>query len=231
MRLEEVPELTLPIIKPNRDYFCQYCDKVWTLPFLTTCMGLSPDILMTLRSPRWLLLLLTHRKTIAVCPWAKRLEPLLKIVAIWLFLHSAFKSTDYILNIICIYKNQYIEFYIIYILFLINLYHVYLVLYLFRCIKVPVKGRRTFWRTTLGQNCLPASVSCVLPGRGSLTPCWAHTPSWRALSLLHLCAARTVPNSTAARYSHYWDSMCVNLYGFMCTNVSLFLDEDGPAHP
>uniref|UniRef100_A0A8C1LEI4 PR domain zinc finger protein 10 n=1 Tax=Cyprinus carpio TaxID=7962 RepID=A0A8C1LEI4_CYPCA len=30
MRLEEVPELTLPIIKPNRDYFCQYCDKVWT---------------------------------------------------------------------------------------------------------------------------------------------------------------------------------------------------------
>uniref|UniRef100_A0A8C2CED4 PR domain zinc finger protein 10 n=1 Tax=Cyprinus carpio TaxID=7962 RepID=A0A8C2CED4_CYPCA len=27
MRLEEVPELTLPIIKPNRDYFCQYCDK------------------------------------------------------------------------------------------------------------------------------------------------------------------------------------------------------------
>lgn len=29
MRLEEVPELTLPIIKPNRDYFCQYCDKVY----------------------------------------------------------------------------------------------------------------------------------------------------------------------------------------------------------
>ncbi|KAG5844552.1 hypothetical protein ANANG_G00163700 [Anguilla anguilla] len=29
MRIEEVPELTLPIIKPNRDYFCQYCDKVY----------------------------------------------------------------------------------------------------------------------------------------------------------------------------------------------------------
>uniref|UniRef100_A0A8C2T6C7 PR domain zinc finger protein 10 n=1 Tax=Coturnix japonica TaxID=93934 RepID=A0A8C2T6C7_COTJA len=28
MKIEEVPELTLPIIKPNRDYFCQYCDKV-----------------------------------------------------------------------------------------------------------------------------------------------------------------------------------------------------------
>uniref|UniRef100_A0A8C0WS32 PR domain zinc finger protein 10 n=1 Tax=Castor canadensis TaxID=51338 RepID=A0A8C0WS32_CASCN len=27
MKIEEVPELTLPIIKPNRDYFCQYCDK------------------------------------------------------------------------------------------------------------------------------------------------------------------------------------------------------------
>lgn len=31
MRIEEVPELTLPIIKPNRDYFCQYCDKVCTI--------------------------------------------------------------------------------------------------------------------------------------------------------------------------------------------------------
>uniref|UniRef100_A0A8C3PL48 PR domain zinc finger protein 10 n=1 Tax=Calidris pygmaea TaxID=425635 RepID=A0A8C3PL48_9CHAR len=30
MKIEEVPELTLPIIKPNRDYFCQYCDKVQT---------------------------------------------------------------------------------------------------------------------------------------------------------------------------------------------------------
>ncbi|XP_023139354.2 PR domain zinc finger protein 10 [Amphiprion ocellaris] len=29
MRIEDVPELTLPIIKPNRDYFCQYCDKVY----------------------------------------------------------------------------------------------------------------------------------------------------------------------------------------------------------
>ncbi|CAM9239362.1 unnamed protein product, partial [Lampetra fluviatilis] len=29
MPLAEVPELTLPIIKPNRDYFCQYCDKVY----------------------------------------------------------------------------------------------------------------------------------------------------------------------------------------------------------
>uniref|UniRef100_A0A4W6CDM1 PR domain zinc finger protein 10 n=1 Tax=Lates calcarifer TaxID=8187 RepID=A0A4W6CDM1_LATCA len=27
MRIDDVPELTLPIIKPNRDYFCQYCDK------------------------------------------------------------------------------------------------------------------------------------------------------------------------------------------------------------
>lgn len=30
MRIDDVPELTLPIIKPNRDYFCQYCDKVCT---------------------------------------------------------------------------------------------------------------------------------------------------------------------------------------------------------
>uniref|UniRef100_A0A8C4DHF2 PR domain zinc finger protein 10 n=1 Tax=Dicentrarchus labrax TaxID=13489 RepID=A0A8C4DHF2_DICLA len=29
MRIDDVPELTLPIIKPNRDYFCQYCDKVF----------------------------------------------------------------------------------------------------------------------------------------------------------------------------------------------------------
>lgn len=29
MKIEEVPELTRPIIKPNRDYLCQYCDKVW----------------------------------------------------------------------------------------------------------------------------------------------------------------------------------------------------------
>nr|XP_032800057.1 PR domain zinc finger protein 10-like [Petromyzon marinus]XP_032800058.1 PR domain zinc finger protein 10-like [Petromyzon marinus] len=29
MPLAEVPELTLPIIKPNRDYYCQYCDKVY----------------------------------------------------------------------------------------------------------------------------------------------------------------------------------------------------------
>ncbi|XP_043937019.1 PR domain zinc finger protein 10 isoform X2 [Protopterus annectens] len=29
MRIDEVPELTLPIIKPNRDYFCQYCEKVY----------------------------------------------------------------------------------------------------------------------------------------------------------------------------------------------------------
>ncbi|KAG9464272.1 hypothetical protein GDO78_020211 [Eleutherodactylus coqui] len=29
MKIEEVPELTLPIIKPNRDYFCQYCEKVY----------------------------------------------------------------------------------------------------------------------------------------------------------------------------------------------------------
>ncbi len=28
MRIDDVPELTLPIIKPNRDYFCQSCDKV-----------------------------------------------------------------------------------------------------------------------------------------------------------------------------------------------------------
>ncbi|XP_061733838.1 PR domain zinc finger protein 10 [Nerophis ophidion] len=29
MHVNDVPELTLPIIKPNRDYFCQYCDKVY----------------------------------------------------------------------------------------------------------------------------------------------------------------------------------------------------------
>ncbi|XP_057695884.1 PR domain zinc finger protein 10-like isoform X1 [Corythoichthys intestinalis] len=29
MRINDVPELTLPIIKPNRDYYCQYCDKVY----------------------------------------------------------------------------------------------------------------------------------------------------------------------------------------------------------
>ncbi|XP_077466815.1 PR domain zinc finger protein 10 isoform X2 [Stigmatopora argus] len=29
MRVNDVPELTLPIIKPNRDYYCQYCDKVY----------------------------------------------------------------------------------------------------------------------------------------------------------------------------------------------------------
>ncbi|KAG7255844.1 LOW QUALITY PROTEIN: hypothetical protein CRUP_035731 [Coryphaenoides rupestris] len=29
MRIDDVPELTLPIIKPNRDYLCQYCDKVY----------------------------------------------------------------------------------------------------------------------------------------------------------------------------------------------------------
>lgn len=34
MKIEEVPELTLPIIKPNRDYFCQYCDKVKSKIFL-----------------------------------------------------------------------------------------------------------------------------------------------------------------------------------------------------
>ncbi|KAM9297037.1 LOW QUALITY PROTEIN: PR domain zinc finger protein 10 [Gastrophryne carolinensis] len=29
MKIEEVPELNLPIIKPNRDYYCQYCEKVY----------------------------------------------------------------------------------------------------------------------------------------------------------------------------------------------------------
>uniref|UniRef100_A0A6I8R1A9 PR domain zinc finger protein 10 n=1 Tax=Xenopus tropicalis TaxID=8364 RepID=A0A6I8R1A9_XENTR len=29
MKIDEVPELTLPIIKPNRDYYCQYCEKVY----------------------------------------------------------------------------------------------------------------------------------------------------------------------------------------------------------
>ncbi|MEE6511614.1 hypothetical protein FKM82_018261 [Ascaphus truei] len=29
MKVDEVPELTLPIIKPNRDYYCQYCEKVY----------------------------------------------------------------------------------------------------------------------------------------------------------------------------------------------------------
>ncbi|KAI8484193.1 PR domain zinc finger protein 10 [Branchiostoma belcheri] len=28
-RPESIPELALPIIKPNRDYFCQYCEKVY----------------------------------------------------------------------------------------------------------------------------------------------------------------------------------------------------------
>ena len=26
--LESVPELNLPILKANKDYYCQYCDKV-----------------------------------------------------------------------------------------------------------------------------------------------------------------------------------------------------------
>lgn len=43
MRIEEVPELTLPIIKPNRDYFCQYCDKV-----CTTCLFLTSVLLVYL---------------------------------------------------------------------------------------------------------------------------------------------------------------------------------------
>lgn len=43
MRLEEVPELTLPIIKPNRDYFCQYCDKVWTLSAHECSTGVVHD--------------------------------------------------------------------------------------------------------------------------------------------------------------------------------------------
>lgn len=34
MRIDDVPELTLPIIKPNRDYFCQYCDKVCVFDLL-----------------------------------------------------------------------------------------------------------------------------------------------------------------------------------------------------
>lgn len=87
---------------------------------------------------------------------------------------------------------------------------------------MPVRGRPTFWRTTPGQNCPPASGSCVRPSRESLTPCWAHTRSWPAPSPLHRCAARTVPNSTAARYcTAINDMVCVNLYGFMCPNVYL----------
>ncbi len=43
MRLEDVPELTLPIIKPNRDYFCQYCDKVWTLSAHVWSAGVLHD--------------------------------------------------------------------------------------------------------------------------------------------------------------------------------------------
>lgn len=39
MKIEEVPELTLPIIKPNRDYFCQYCDKVTEPPAVCVCWG------------------------------------------------------------------------------------------------------------------------------------------------------------------------------------------------
>ncbi len=57
-------------------------------------------ILTTLWTSHWLQLLLTHRKTIAVCPRAKRLEPPLKIVSTWLFLHSAFMSTVSLLKLI-----------------------------------------------------------------------------------------------------------------------------------
>lgn len=39
MKIEEVPELTLPIIKPNRDYFCQYCDKVREAPRSARSVG------------------------------------------------------------------------------------------------------------------------------------------------------------------------------------------------
>lgn len=41
MRIDEVPELTLPIIKPNRDYFCQYCDKVLAALPTNTLIGSS----------------------------------------------------------------------------------------------------------------------------------------------------------------------------------------------
>lgn len=44
MRIDEVPELTLPIIKPNRDYFCQYCDKVSYALWLCVCV-VSQDTL------------------------------------------------------------------------------------------------------------------------------------------------------------------------------------------
>ena len=38
MSIDDVPELTLPIIKPNRDYFCQYCDKVRQSPRTILCI-------------------------------------------------------------------------------------------------------------------------------------------------------------------------------------------------
>uniref|UniRef100_A0A8D3D115 PR domain zinc finger protein 10 n=1 Tax=Scophthalmus maximus TaxID=52904 RepID=A0A8D3D115_SCOMX len=44
MRIDDVPELTLPIIKPNRDYFCQYCDKV-CFSFSVKQMHLSFDVI------------------------------------------------------------------------------------------------------------------------------------------------------------------------------------------
>lgn len=48
MRIDDVPELTLPIIKPNRDYFCQYCDKVCFSPILSL---IKTDRLLALMNP------------------------------------------------------------------------------------------------------------------------------------------------------------------------------------
>uniref|UniRef100_A0A6Q2X6A9 PR domain zinc finger protein 10 n=1 Tax=Esox lucius TaxID=8010 RepID=A0A6Q2X6A9_ESOLU len=47
MRIEEVPELTLPIIKPNRDYFCQYCDKVQLSACLPVCLPTCPSVCLS----------------------------------------------------------------------------------------------------------------------------------------------------------------------------------------
>lgn len=71
---------------------------------------------------------------------------------------------------------------------------------------MPVRGKPTYWRTTLEPNCLPASVSYVQLLLVSQIPCWARTPSWLAPSPLHQSVARTVPNSTAARLVWCWVS-------------------------
>lgn len=103
MRIDDVPELTLPIIKPNRDYFCQYCDKV--------CIF---DMLWFLR--RYLVYIVNH-------------------------FPSAFLIRQSSTFFFC------------------------------RYIRVPARGKPTYWKITLVQNCPPASVNCVQLLLVSPTPC------------------------------------------------------------